>query len=91
MALLVRAINYAVGLQKFTIVYLTRLEEIGPIHSGLRADDGSTLQTGVCAVTAGNWNVILCDARMLISILEISEVFSKSQRRVSSMTVPLDW
>ena len=59
MALFVRAINYAVGLQKFTIVYLTQLEEIGLIYSGLRSDDGSTLQTGVCAVIAGNWTVIL--------------------------------
>ena len=52
LALLVRAVNYNVGLQKFTVVFLTSLEEIGSLCCCLRSEYDA-LQTGVCALTAG--------------------------------------
>ena len=46
MALLIRALNFSAGLQKFTIVFITPLVHIVEYTNIIQ---GETVQTGVCA------------------------------------------
>lgn len=48
LCLLVRALNYGVGKQQYTVVFVTSLEGISSITSSLAGD---TLKTGVCVLT----------------------------------------
>ena len=46
MAILIRALNFSAGLQKFTIVFITPLVRIVEFTSIIQ---GETVKTGVCA------------------------------------------
>lgn len=50
--MLVRAINYNLGKQMFTVVFLTRLEGIATISQAVKMD-GDMVQSGVVGVSVG--------------------------------------
>lgn len=51
--MLVRAINYNLGKQMFTVVFITSLEGIIAISEAVKMD-GDMVQSGVVGIVAGN-------------------------------------
>lgn len=50
--MLVRAINYNLGKQMFTVVFLTHLEGIATISQAVKMD-GDMVQSGVVGISVG--------------------------------------
>ena len=50
LALIVRAINYNVGMQVYTVVFITTLEGIATAAEAL-SSDGDVVQSGVVAIS----------------------------------------
>lgn len=48
-ALLVRALNFNVGLQKYMVLFITNLLGIAGLSSALK-DESDNIQTGVCVI-----------------------------------------
>lgn len=59
-ALTLRAINYNVGVQMYTMVFITTLKEISSISHALTGE-GDVVQSGVIAITDsqnGRWLIV---------------------------------
>ena len=48
--MLVRALNFNVGLQKYTVIFITALEVVSDVCSGLKEEEND-VQIGVCGFT----------------------------------------
>ena len=61
LALLVRAMNYSVGKQEYTVVFITTLAGISAVTSSIHLQGGDKVKTGVCVtVEEGNLNIGEC-------------------------------
>ena len=68
LALLVRALNFNVGLQQYTVAYITTLENISDVCSALSIDE-TLVQTGVCGFRKKTIGVLsMCELRIVCEI-----------------------
>ena len=68
LALLVRALNFNVGLQQITVTFITTLENISDVCSALSIDE-SLVQTGVCGFRKKTIGMLsMCELRIVCEI-----------------------
>jgi len=69
LSLLVRAVNFNVSLQQYSVVFITTLEDIHPISSALQVDgDVQTAVLGINPLKGAISRPIICtDVRVIMS------------------------